>query len=201
MQAGLAFLAKGKHKLAFVELSAAYQASGDPALLAPLGQVHQRLGQNEEALDYYQRYLKEAPDDAPDRKEVLQSMTTLLMATPPTESAESTESASNESPTGVTLSGSSPPKDGPAQSLSGYRPLFTTRRWVGFALMGAGLVGIGVSGWLFSQNGTLAPELDCSLGLLANQPCRYNTTPGFGTGFALSGAGIVLGVALVAAPN
>lgn len=82
-----------------------------------------------------------------------------------------------------------------------YRPFLTPRRWIGFAVMGASVIGFGISGWLLSQNGKPSSNYNCSLELLPNQPCKRNTTAGFGTGFALSAAGLVLGVALVAAPN
>lgn len=81
---------------------------------------------------------------------------------------------------------------------SKYRPFSKPRRWVGVALVGAGVIGLGIAGWLLSQNNQIEKK---DLGLLPDQPFQKGTTPAFGTGFALSGAGIILGIALVVVPN
>lgn len=104
--------------------------------------------------------------------------------------------------------GAARPESNPAQTAqpvqqtgvapSKYRPFSKPRRWVGVALVGAGVIGLGVSGWLLSQNDQIEKR---SLGELPDQPFKKDTTAAFGTGFALSGAAIILGITLVAVPN
>lgn len=55
---------------ALEEYKAAYVAKPDPAFLFNIGQCHRKLGQNAQALDFFQQYLKKAPPDDPNRPQV-----------------------------------------------------------------------------------------------------------------------------------
>jgi tetratricopeptide (TPR) repeat protein len=52
---------------ALEEYKAAYMVKPDPAFLFNIGQCHRKLGQNPQALDFFQQYLKKAPADDPNR--------------------------------------------------------------------------------------------------------------------------------------
>ena len=49
------------------EYKAAYLVKPDPAFLFNIGQCHRKLGQNPQALDFFQQYLKKAPANDPNR--------------------------------------------------------------------------------------------------------------------------------------
>ena len=55
---------------ALEEYKAAYVAKPDPAFLFNIAQCHRKLGQNEQALDFFQQFLKKSPADAPNRSQV-----------------------------------------------------------------------------------------------------------------------------------
>jgi hypothetical protein len=55
---------------ALKEYKAAYVAKADPAFLFNIGQCLRKLDRNEEALDFFQQYLKKAPADDPNRVRV-----------------------------------------------------------------------------------------------------------------------------------
>jgi tetratricopeptide (TPR) repeat protein len=52
------------------EYKAAYLAKPDPAFLFNIGQCYRKLGRLDQALDFYQEYLKKAPPDDPNRANV-----------------------------------------------------------------------------------------------------------------------------------
>jgi tetratricopeptide (TPR) repeat protein len=52
---------------ALEEYKDAYVAKPDPAFLFNIGQCHRKLGQNEQALDFFQQFLRKAPADDPNR--------------------------------------------------------------------------------------------------------------------------------------
>jgi tetratricopeptide (TPR) repeat protein len=54
---------------ALAEFREAYRIKPDPSFLFNIAQCHRRLGQNEAALDYYRKYLRNLPD-APNRADV-----------------------------------------------------------------------------------------------------------------------------------
>jgi tetratricopeptide (TPR) repeat protein len=55
---------------ALLEYKSAYLAHPDPAFLFNIGQCYRRLGQNAEALNFFQQYLKKAPPEDPNRRQV-----------------------------------------------------------------------------------------------------------------------------------
>ena len=55
---------------ALEEYKAAYVAKADPAFLFNIGQCLRKMDRNEEALDFFQQYLKKAPTDDPNRAQV-----------------------------------------------------------------------------------------------------------------------------------
>jgi tetratricopeptide (TPR) repeat protein len=52
------------------EYKSAYLAQPDPAFLFNIGQCHRKLGQNQQALNFFQEYLKKASPDDPNRSQV-----------------------------------------------------------------------------------------------------------------------------------
>jgi tetratricopeptide (TPR) repeat protein len=54
---------------ALAEFREAYRIKPDPSFLFNIAQCHRRLGQNDAALDYYRKYLRNLPD-APNRADV-----------------------------------------------------------------------------------------------------------------------------------
>lgn len=59
-----------EYEKALAEYKAAYVALPDPAFLFNIGQCHRKLGQNQEALNFFQQYLKKAAPDDPNRAQV-----------------------------------------------------------------------------------------------------------------------------------
>jgi tetratricopeptide (TPR) repeat protein len=55
---------------ALLEYKAAYLAQPDPAFLFNIGQCYRKLGQSQEALSFFQEYLKKATPDDPNRHQV-----------------------------------------------------------------------------------------------------------------------------------
>jgi tetratricopeptide (TPR) repeat protein len=60
----------GEYDRALVEFKDAYVAKPDPAFLFNIGQCYRKLGQEDQALDYYRRFLKVAAPDDPNRAQV-----------------------------------------------------------------------------------------------------------------------------------
>ena len=54
---------------ALAEFREAYRIKPDPSFLFNIAQCHRKLGENEQALDYYRKYLRNLPD-APNRADV-----------------------------------------------------------------------------------------------------------------------------------
>ena len=52
------------------EYKSAYLAQPDPAFLFNIGQCYRKLGQNQQALNFFQEYLKKASADDPNRRQV-----------------------------------------------------------------------------------------------------------------------------------
>jgi tetratricopeptide (TPR) repeat protein len=53
---------------ALLEFKSAYLIQPDPAFLFNIGQCYRKLGQDQEALNFFQQYLKKAPPDDPNRR-------------------------------------------------------------------------------------------------------------------------------------
>jgi tetratricopeptide (TPR) repeat protein len=58
-----------EYAAALAEFREAYRIKPDPSFLFNIAQCHRKLGQNEAALDYYRKYLRNLPD-APNRADV-----------------------------------------------------------------------------------------------------------------------------------
>lgn len=195
MQAGLALLAQGNHQGALVELDAAYQTSHDYSLLVPLGRAHQQLGHSQEALDLYQRYLKEAPTDAPERSQVLKALTALVMAAP----ASETEPDQPVPDEGKEMQLKRPDSEmGSACSQTAKR--MHPQRRGGWALVGIGGALLIPSIALAAIHGTPAPGNDCVYHDEMQTPCQYATTNLFAVGFTLAGASLAVGTSLILLP-
>lgn len=200
MLAGQTWLNKGRLEQALFELNAAYQMNRDYALFSLLGQVHQRMGNSETALEFYRRYLKEAPADAPDRNHILQATTALIMAAPLP--PEPPESASE--PALPDVSPKQAPILVPPNSVAEVkcRPpshRMPSQRIAGWALVGAGGALAVPAIALAAIDGKPASG-QCDYGLNPWTDCKYSTTPLFSIGFALAGASIVLGTTLLLLP-
>jgi len=59
----------GEYRQAIEEFKAAHLAKPDPAFLYNIGQCHRQLGENEQAVTLYKRFLAGSPN-APNRAEV-----------------------------------------------------------------------------------------------------------------------------------
>lgn len=200
MLAGQTWLAKGHLEQALFELNAAYQMNRDYALLSLLGQVHQRMGNNETALEFYRRYLKEAPADAPDRTQILQATTALIMAAPLP--PEPPDSASEPEPPATSPKQAPSPVPPKAAAEVKCRPVarrMPSQRVAGWALVGAGGALAVPAIALAAIDGKPASG-QCDYGLNPWTDCKYSTTPLFSVGFALAGASIALGTTLLLLP-
>jgi tetratricopeptide (TPR) repeat protein len=69
-KAGLEAYKTGNYTIAIKELKRAHQLKPLAALLLNIGATYRKMGDNTNALHYYQRYLAEAPEDVKDRAEV-----------------------------------------------------------------------------------------------------------------------------------
>ena len=102
---------------ALEEYKAAYLAKPDPAFLFNIGQCHRKLGQNTQALDFFQQFLKKSPSDNPNRSQVevriadIQAEERLKAAPPPVTKAE--PSPPNAAPAQAAPAPSPVPRDGP----------------------------------------------------------------------------------------
>ncbi len=67
---GLDAYQAGKYDVAIKELKMAYLLKHIPALLLNLAATYRKMGDNAQAISFYQKYLEEAPADAKDRPEV-----------------------------------------------------------------------------------------------------------------------------------
>lgn len=84
--AGKKFYDVGQYEFALKSFRSAYLAKADPVFLYNIAQCHRQLGQSQEAITYYKRYLAGSPE-APNRKEVEARISDLeqkLLATRPT---------------------------------------------------------------------------------------------------------------------
>jgi hypothetical protein len=82
---------------ALLEYKAAYLAQPDPAFLFNIGQCYRKLGQNQEALRFFQEYLKKASPDDPNRHQV-EARVRDLEAEAKAEAAQTATPPSNPNP-------------------------------------------------------------------------------------------------------
>jgi tetratricopeptide (TPR) repeat protein len=133
---------------ALLDFKEAYRNKPDPVFLYNIAQCHRKLGHAEEAITFYQTYLRRAPD-ANNREEVERRISELsreTAGTSATPSAVPPATASSSAPTLSTESSSTSPRP-PGAALvasSGGQPARSTRRIVALGLGGLGVIGIGV---------------------------------------------------------
>ena len=161
-QAGQVHYDLKEYAEALKEFKDAYRFVHDPVLLFNIAQCHWKLGQNQEALDFYRNYLRRAPD-APNRPEVekrvqeIERDTQAAAKAPP--APPSVAAHAPAAPPTLTVA---PPQE-PAASDSEARPVY--RRWwfwTGAAVLVVGAVATAVA---LSRRGEIG---DCH-GL---SPCR-----------------------------
>ncbi|MDP2343336.1 MAG: tetratricopeptide repeat protein [Deltaproteobacteria bacterium] len=61
-ESGVRAYAEGRYQHALAAFAAAYDVAQVPGLLFNIGQCHRQLGNHEQAIEYYERYMKEEPD-------------------------------------------------------------------------------------------------------------------------------------------
>jgi tetratricopeptide (TPR) repeat protein len=138
----------------------AYQNYDDPSLLFNIAQCYRRLGQNSEAVRFYQSYLQKVPD-APDRAAVSDTIVALQQAGPaepaPARSAEETPTAlaAPQAPIAV-------PVQPPVVARAAARPVPVYKKWwlwTTVAVVAAGTataIGVGIT-QSRSSEGTVPP--------------------------------------------
>jgi tetratricopeptide (TPR) repeat protein len=96
---------------ALAEFREAYRLKPDPSFLFNIAQCHRKLGENDQALDYYRKYLRNLPD-APNRADVERIVAELRAKVP------------NATPTEVAPPSASPapPPPAPAPALDAPAP-------------------------------------------------------------------------------
>jgi tetratricopeptide (TPR) repeat protein len=169
---------------ALLEYKSAYLAHPDPAFLFNIGQCYRKLGQNGEALSFFQQYLKKAPPDDPNRRQVearirdieaetktkAQVAPALSPPTPalnPPPAAPATMPASSPGPLPAPAAEGAPPvaaepvaqvSAAPQSSGSG-RGL----RIAGIVCGGAGLASIGIAIYYYAQARSFSDKVTNSL--------------------------------------
>jgi tetratricopeptide (TPR) repeat protein len=157
----------GEYKDALESFKLAYRNFEDPKILFNIAQCHRQLGNKQEAVDFYRKYLNKVPD-APNREEVQATIEKL-------NAALAAERASKSTPPQGTLG--EPPTGGAAQAENRAAPTPPTtatasatektpaaKKWwvwtvVGGAVVAVGLgVGLGV-GLSHGQPGTNFPAV------------------------------------------
>ena len=111
---------------ALLEYKSAYLAQPDPAFLFNIGQCHRKLGQNQEALNFFREYLKKASPDDPNRHQVEARVREIeAEATVKAEAAQTATPASTPNPAPIpTPAQTSPstPLRGPAPEVAPHAP-------------------------------------------------------------------------------
>jgi tetratricopeptide (TPR) repeat protein len=166
---------------ALAEFREAYRLKPDPSFLFNIAQCHRRLGENEEALDFYRKYLRSMPD-APNRADVERTIAELHArevapeAAPATLPAAPTTGATPEPSAEVAPPGRVTPPTATSQEPQGIasaslvapvpsppepRPLY--RRWWFWTALGAVAVGAVIASVALASSseapysGTLTP--------------------------------------------
>jgi len=134
---------------ALLDFKEAYRNKPDPAFLYNIAQCHRKLGRADEAIAFYQTYLRRAPD-AKNREEVERRIAELereMAAASPAPAAAPVAAASSSLPppsTAPTPIAPPPPAGGTLVASNEVRTGRSTRRIVALGLGGLGLVGVGV---------------------------------------------------------
>lgn len=133
---------QGKYDLALTELQAAYALDAQPDLLYAIGQVHVKLGQCEEAIGSYEKFLATNPPEEP-----------TAAANEAIASCKQQLAEAQQPPPPAPEVQPQPPPPAPPSAPEG-RPFYTDV--LGTALVGAGVVSLAVGGVIYtSARGTL----------------------------------------------
>lgn len=133
---------QGKYDVALAELQAAYALDAQPDLLYAIGQVHVKLGQCEEAIASYEKFLAANPPEEP-----------TAAANEAIASCRKQLAEAQQSPPPDPEPQPQPPPAAPPPAPEG-RPFYTDV--IGSALVGAGVVSLAVGGVMYaSARGTL----------------------------------------------
>lgn len=162
----------------------------DPVLLLNLGTFHERQQHSAEALDFYERYLKNpGPELTPERHEKLERRVAALRQTipPPNRPGPSEPKVAERKPPPPPPPQPPPPQPPPPQPAGGRLGL---RTYVGLPLAALGLGLFGTGAAVLAAEGRCVDEA---------QPCKevYQGNLGIGLGLLLPGAAaVVAGVTL-----
>jgi tetratricopeptide (TPR) repeat protein len=159
---------------ALVEYKSAYLAQPDPAFLFNIGQCHRKLGQNQQALNFFQEYLKKASPDDPNRSQVEARIRDIeaeakLQAEAAQAAAAATPAPAPEvvppAPTPATAAVAATPT-APAASVEQAVPVNTTPegsgrglRIAGIACGAAGLASVGIGIYYYTRARSLSDRV------------------------------------------
>jgi hypothetical protein len=130
---GLEAFKAGKYPEAIKELKKAYLLKRLPPLLVNIAKTYEKLGDNENAIYYYKKYLAEAPPEAKDRADVKQAIEDLQKpkAPPPEEGAgeeQPPEAAPPEEGVRPTKKRRAPPPEAAEEAPPEEAPPATTKK-------------------------------------------------------------------------
>lgn len=175
--AGEVAYGEGRYAAALNYFRQAYEMSGRALLLYNIGSAAEHLRRDEEALDAFERYLAETPEDAPDRVAVAARVEILR-----TELAEQ----ASISATPVATARTPPPAHEDAPDLA---PWITIGAGGALAIVGAILLGVG-----YADAATFQAAAPGSM--WSSVASAHDDAPILeGTGFALLGVGVAAAVA------
>jgi tetratricopeptide (TPR) repeat protein len=159
---------------ALLEYKSAYLAQPDPAFLFNIGQCHRKLGQNQQALNFFQEYLKKASPDDPNRSQVEARIRDIeaeakLQAEAAQAAAAATPAPAPEvvppAPTPATAAVAATPT-APAASVEQAVPVNTTPegsgrglRIAGIACGAAGLASVGIGIYYYTRARSLSDRV------------------------------------------
>jgi tetratricopeptide (TPR) repeat protein len=162
---------------ALAEFREAYRLKPDPSFLFNIAQCHRKLGENDQALDYYRKYLRNLPD-APNRADVERIVAELRAKVPnatPTEVAPPSAQPAAPPPAPAPTPALDAPAPAPEASLvtttpappAAAAPVY--ERWWFWTAVGAVVVAAVVVGVVASSKGpqpyagNLGPNLQLEL--------------------------------------
>ncbi len=186
------------YREAIAEFTAAYEASRQPRLLINIGRAHFKLGEAEQALAFYQRYLRERPrGDADARHKLMDYIAEARQAleAPQPEVSEATPAAAPPSPVPpVPPPEAQPPPQRPAPAplrpapvARAVRSRLAVAKWV---VGGLGLLGAAAGAALLAVDGRCVGEIPLHAG--GTGCARVLDSKGGGIAFLVAG-GVALG--------
>jgi tetratricopeptide (TPR) repeat protein len=141
---GQRLLARGRAQEAIAEFRRGYELRADPRFLFDIAEGYRQLGRSDQALFFYQRYLKAAPE-GPDREDAEEQIAELeKTATPPPAAKPPAPSLAHD----VVIV----PVEGRPEEA---RPLW--RRWWAWTAVGVLIVGGAVTAFALGRDRTSVP--------------------------------------------